>query len=377
MNMNDTNTLIHFGVLGMKWGIRKDEGSGGSGRSRKVNGFKADDMSIKTKSGITISVSKTPTDSSSKFLARFFKGTRDVVENQATLKLKTKDGRSNGRINLVKTTDQSDGKKKIHIQHVLDDNDYLDQTESPEIHSAMTEASIKALISVGNEHGVDSVSAIVNIAEYGGGKNSNTVKLFKKHGFKDMPGQEWTQDIGYRNFEKKLNKKVKHSALEETNFKEIVYSMMTELGKEIDNNDQLNSVKMSDNSTELLHFGIPGMKWGVRNATSSSKSESSGRNWKKTALSVAGAAAIVYAAPKLRKMAAGPISRAMKNPSIRRNIGKAEQRISEFLKVSGSKAARARRSSVKSLSSARKKFNSLTRKKTTRILQTRRPYMRN
>lgn len=87
--------LAHYGVKGMKWGVRKDRTS-----NHPQLKAKTEDISVKLKNGDTLSLSGKPTSLMTKFMARVNPGRIEVYNGRELFKIRDKNNSLIGEMQL-------------------------------------------------------------------------------------------------------------------------------------------------------------------------------------------------------------------------------------------------------------------------------------
>ena len=94
--------LYHYGVKGMKWGVRKDR--------KRANKFdhrnELDTLVMRTKTGEELRLSREPTPPMARFIAKLSKRAQNTLRNSDELKI-TKDGKHIGELSLYKESKDS------------------------------------------------------------------------------------------------------------------------------------------------------------------------------------------------------------------------------------------------------------------------------
>lgn len=93
--------LAHFGVKGMKWGVRKDD------TARPVTKSRTEPITVKLKSGETLTLDGTRTPLMAKFLAKLSPSIRERVNNSYSFKIKDPEGKPIGEMSLFKESPTS------------------------------------------------------------------------------------------------------------------------------------------------------------------------------------------------------------------------------------------------------------------------------
>lgn len=96
--------LYHFGVKGMKWGVRKDRNK--STKSKFDHTNELDKTILRTKSGAELTLSRTPTPAFTKFLAKHSSKVRETLKNSDIMRIKS-NGKNVGELQLYKESPTS------------------------------------------------------------------------------------------------------------------------------------------------------------------------------------------------------------------------------------------------------------------------------
>lgn len=216
--------LQHYGVLGMKWGIRKDR------------------LKRTTKSGDTITLEEQPPSRLASFLAKYSKAAADNIDRTAIFNIKDPDGKKVGDITLYK--ESSD---ELNVVWVT--------TNSSVRGRGYGTAVMQAAVDVAKDTGVKRVTLEVP------GSSPDARHIYEKLGFKEVESPDNDPDDvwgGLTNMRLDLDE-TKHGSLSHAELLPFTGGFtkkyMEYLAKRIDE---------LDSKDELSHHGIKGMKWGVR-----------------------------------------------------------------------------------------------------------------
>lgn len=219
-----SDELFHYGILGMKWGIRKDR------------------LKRTTKSGDTITLEEQPPSRLASFLAKYSKAASDNIDRTAIFNIKDPDGKKVGDITLYK--ESSD---ELNVVWVT--------TNSSVRGRGYGTAVMQAAVDVAKDTGAKRVTLEVP------GSSPDARHIYEKLGFKEVESPDNDPDDvwgGLTNMRLDLDE-TKHGSLSHAELLPFTGGFtkkyMEYLAKRIDELD-------SDN--ELRHYGILGMKWGVR-----------------------------------------------------------------------------------------------------------------
>jgi len=209
----DNELLAHYGIKGMKWGVRRDQSST---PREPLKSLGPDSVSRKTASGETITLQKIPPNKLNNFLGRTSKRYREGYSKRAELKILDSRGKKIGEASVQKKNNE-----ELYLN-------WLGINKSARGKGYAT-AVMKAGRDFGKQEGFKKM--ILEVP----GNSPDAKHIYEKLGFKvtgqdNGPGTEmWG---GLTNMEYSFDK-VKHS---------------------------------QGSSNEILHYGVRGMKWGVRRA---------------------------------------------------------------------------------------------------------------
>lgn len=211
----DGNPVEHSGVKGMKWGIRKDRPSS---TREPLKSLGPDSVSRKTASGETITLKKVPPSQIHKVFGRISKGYREGYSKQASLSILDGKGKKVGDANVTKKSDE-----ELNLEWLGIDK------------SARGKGYATAVMKAGRDFG-------------------------KQQGFKRMTLEVPGNSPDARHIYEKIGFKVTKEADSTDDF----WGGLTEMAYEFD-------VAQS----ALIHYGVKGMKWGVRRDDSGGGSSAS------------------------------------------------------------------------------------------------------
>lgn len=97
----NNNELYHYGVKGMKWGIRKDRAKRSSSKTPQIQNV------ILSKRGETVELHQNPKPITAKFLAKIIPGLKSRQDRYTDYSIKDKEGKTVGNISTYKESDKS------------------------------------------------------------------------------------------------------------------------------------------------------------------------------------------------------------------------------------------------------------------------------
>lgn len=257
MESNDNNSLEHFGVLGMKWGVRKN--SSGSDKKELV-GLGSDRIELKTKSGDKIILEKNPPNVMNKAFAKVSKKYVDSYNNGAFLTIKGKDGKKVGTASVMKRSNEELYLNWIGINKSARGNGYAS-------------AALKAAEEFGAQSGFKKMTLEVP------GNAPDARHIYENLGFKVVKEGDPTNDPYWGGLTEMVYTfdNVKHdglnkSAINDFNLNDEYGWLALGIKKYADENSTFFGDDMAD-SNDLQHFGVQGMKWGVRKRSAKEEKE--------------------------------------------------------------------------------------------------------
>lgn len=215
-SIDRNSEIMHFGVKGMKWGVRKDR------PQYEMRTLGPDHIQVTTKYGETLDLVKNKPSALTKYIAKNNKRFAESESRNAIIQIKNSSGKRVGDASMNLRKDKQTGKDDLYLNWVGIDSKQRGKGYA----SAVLEASEK----FGRSTGVDRMLLEVP------GNSPDARHIYAKMGFESTnrffghKGDLW-------------------GGLEEMEYR-------------------FDKVKHSGDSSELQHFGIKGMKWGRRRADS-------------------------------------------------------------------------------------------------------------
>lgn len=152
--------FAHFGVKGMKWGVRKEHE-----RKSNAESLVTETITRTTKNGDTFTLYPTPTPKVTQFLARHSTRHRKLVENSATLDITDKKGQTIGNLQVHAVS-----KKEMNVV-------WIDIEQSARGHG-YAQAVMKTAEEIGRQKGFEKLTLEVP------GISPDARHIYEKQGFK-------------------------------------------------------------------------------------------------------------------------------------------------------------------------------------------------
>ena len=207
MSSNLDDIIEHYGVKGMKWGVRK-----------KVETTNTDRV-ITTKNGSTLRLTKDKTPALAKLISKMSPKVRELLENSENMTIKDSKGKTVGEMQLYKEREDS-----LNVVWV--------GVRNKERGKGYASAAMKAAVQFAKDNNMKQVTLEVP------GDSPDALHIYEKMGFKK--GEQISDD-------------------------DDAWGGLTSMTLTLDDN--------------LEHYGVKGMKWGVRRSKEQLKSSSRERSW--------------------------------------------------------------------------------------------------
>lgn len=212
-------TLEHFGVKGMKWGVRKADAPA---KSNPITGLGPDSVTRKTRSGEELTLTKKPPIALAQLIARHSEKYRNSANKNAFLEIKDSSGKKVGECSLTRVS-----KDEINLVWL--------GINKKERGKGYASAVMEAGVEFGRQSGAKRLTLEVP------GHSPDAAHIYQKLGFKFVN-----------------NPKPFHNDPNDT-FWGGLYNM------ELNFSDVKHTgVPVLSDEAILRHYGVRGMKWGVR-----------------------------------------------------------------------------------------------------------------
>ena len=210
----------HYGVKGMRWGVRKEYTPAELKKRNPIVGFGPDSVTRTTRSGETLTMTKDKVGPIGQFLGRHSKAYRDLANKEASLTITDSKGKKVGEASIDRRS-----KDELYLNWLG-----IDRHERGKGYAT---AVMQAGVEFGRQSGAKRLTLEVP------GHSPDAAHIYQKLGFKFVDGQK-----PYHN-----------------DPKEGVWGGLYDMELRFDD------VKHTDpllSDTVLAHYGIKGMRWGVR-----------------------------------------------------------------------------------------------------------------
>lgn len=242
--------LKHAGVKGMKWGVRKDESPSGVVFSKAL------------KDGGSLSVTKNPPSSISRFLSAINPAYRESSAKHHNFTLRDKDGKKVGDASF-----HQDSADSLNLEWV--------GVKSAHRGKGYASAALKGVVDFAESKGLKKLTLEVP------GNSPDALHIYEKLGFKKTDSSDLVSDDafwgGLTRMELNVKTKtLKHSDLDPEEVFEYIYRALNQVTTESED-------AMAQSSDSFAHAGVKGMRWGVRKGVGSPRA---GKQLKGTGQSV-------------------------------------------------------------------------------------------
>lgn len=224
--------IQHFGVKGMKWGVRKNESS--SAKDRRLKN-KEIVLQKTLKGGGEVIVTKTPPLKVLQKLGGVIPKLGQHLDDYANFSIRDKNGKPVGDASFYRMGDH------LSLDWIGIDSKHRGQ--------GYATAAFGAAVQYAKDNGIKRVTLEVP------GTSPDALHIYEKFGFKKT-GQLTSNDMwgGLTSMELLIEGAVKHADR----------SLLDYILEALDQVTENEGLMQMNNTAELRHFGVKGMKWGVR-----------------------------------------------------------------------------------------------------------------